>query len=283
MIKKIEVSSKFHKLSPIKTSLTPVRLGRYWDGGYVVPKELLDNISVLITFGIGPDWSFERDFLRLNPKNICIGVDYSVSDYLFYEDACLSIFKNLHFKSRWKNFKNRFERFLSWKKFIKNPQFLFINKRVFDSYQFSDCILVSDVMGHKFLRHIDKDYRCILKCDIEGGEYRIIHDILLVDNIDLLILEFHDINPLAMTFLDVINSISETYEIFHIHPNNSAAISSVSGFPDVIEVTFIKRSKLSEDELNSRLQRDTLVTALKQMDYPCDPLLEEIELIFKHE
>jgi hypothetical protein len=283
MVKKIAVSSEFHNLSPVRTSLTPVRLGRNWDGGYVVPKELLDNASVLITFGIGPDWSFESDFLKLNPKNICIGVDYSVSDYLFYEDACLSIFKNLHFKSRWKYFKNRFERFLSWKKFIKDSRFLFINKRVFDSYQFSDCILVSDVMEHEFLRDAANEYRCILKCDIEGGEYRIINDILLVDNIDVLILEFHDINPLAKTFFEVINSISEIYEIFHIHPNNSAAISPVSGFPDVIEVTFIKRSKLTEDELNSRLQRATLMTALKQMDYPCDPLLEEIELIFTHE
>jgi hypothetical protein len=283
MIKKLQVSSEFRRLSPIKTSLTPVRLGRNWDGGYIVPGEFLDNISVLITFGIGPDWSFESDFLKLNHKNICIGVDYSVSDYLFYEDACLSIFKNLHFKSRWKYFINRLERFLSWKKFIKNPRFLFINKRVFDSYQFSDCILVSDVMKHEFLLGADSGYRCILKCDIEGGEYRIIHDILLVDNIDVLILEFHDINPLAKTFLDAINSIGEIYEIFHIHPNNSAAISPVSGFPDVIEVTFIKRSKLGEDELNSRIQPGTLLTALRRIDYPCDPLLEEIELIFKNE
>ena len=74
MIKKIEVSSEFHKLSPAKTSLTSVGLGRRWDGGYIIPKELLDNISVLIAFSIGSDWRFEIDFLKLNPKNFCIGV-----------------------------------------------------------------------------------------------------------------------------------------------------------------------------------------------------------------
>jgi hypothetical protein len=74
MIKKIEVSSEFHKISPVRTLFTPVRLGRNWDGGYVVPKELLDNTSVLIAFSIDLDWIFAIDFLKLNPKNFCIGV-----------------------------------------------------------------------------------------------------------------------------------------------------------------------------------------------------------------
>ena len=41
-----------------KTDL--LRLGKENDGGYCVPKESLKDTSILYSFGLGEDWSFEE-------------------------------------------------------------------------------------------------------------------------------------------------------------------------------------------------------------------------------
>ena len=45
-----------------------LRLGRNFDGGYVVPQLALSECDVLISLGYGYDSSFEREFLKLNRK-----------------------------------------------------------------------------------------------------------------------------------------------------------------------------------------------------------------------
>ena len=45
-----------------------LRLGRNFDGGYVVPQLALKECDVLISLGYGYDSSFEREFLKLNRK-----------------------------------------------------------------------------------------------------------------------------------------------------------------------------------------------------------------------
>ncbi len=45
-----------------------LRLGRNFDGGYVVPKLALIECDALISLGYGYDSSFEREFLKLNRK-----------------------------------------------------------------------------------------------------------------------------------------------------------------------------------------------------------------------
>ena len=44
-----------------------VRLGRDYDGGYIVHPESVRGTKHLLSFGIRDDWSFEEDFHKLNP------------------------------------------------------------------------------------------------------------------------------------------------------------------------------------------------------------------------
>ena len=59
---------KYNFLRPIKNE-NLVRLGRNADGGYVVDKNVVENTNHLVTFGLGPDWSFELDYIKLNNKS----------------------------------------------------------------------------------------------------------------------------------------------------------------------------------------------------------------------
>lgn len=42
-----------------------IRLGSDNDGGYLVEVDSLENSKRLVSFGLGLNWSFEKDFFRL--------------------------------------------------------------------------------------------------------------------------------------------------------------------------------------------------------------------------
>lgn len=56
-----------------------VRLGKNYDGGYLVNQADIDKTTKLISFGVKDDWSFEEDFLKLNDCP-CVAYDGSVTD-----------------------------------------------------------------------------------------------------------------------------------------------------------------------------------------------------------
>ena len=67
MIKNL-LDKKYNLLKPFKTNEL-VRLGRNMVGGYVVDLGMIEKTNTLITFGFGPERSFELDFLKM--KNNC--------------------------------------------------------------------------------------------------------------------------------------------------------------------------------------------------------------------
>ena len=62
MIKKINLPNY---LNPYKND-NLIRLGKDYDGGYLVDKKSVLSTDVLIAIGISYDWSFERDFFKFN-------------------------------------------------------------------------------------------------------------------------------------------------------------------------------------------------------------------------
>lgn len=69
---------------------TKARLGRDYDGGYVVPRELVMYVSHLASCGIGADMSFESDLLARNKE--CTATLYERDRFTAYTDVPTSRF-----------------------------------------------------------------------------------------------------------------------------------------------------------------------------------------------
>src|SRR5580704_13841546 len=54
-----------------------IRVGHNRDGGYVISESLMKQSSVLLSFGINDDWSFEKDFNKRSGVK-CYGFDFSI-------------------------------------------------------------------------------------------------------------------------------------------------------------------------------------------------------------
>ncbi len=48
------------------------RMGVNKDGGYIVNEKLINNSNILISFGMGDEFSFENDFLKKMKKIKCL-------------------------------------------------------------------------------------------------------------------------------------------------------------------------------------------------------------------
>ena len=75
-----------------------IRIGKDHDGGYLIPKQSLNQTKLLYSFGLSDDWSFEEEFYnKTSAKIICY--DHTVNWKLF-----LKVFLR-DFKSLFKYFK----------------------------------------------------------------------------------------------------------------------------------------------------------------------------------
>ena len=209
-----------------------VRVGRDFDGGYLVGKDTILNSDTLVSFGINDDWSFERDFKNINSetKVICYD-DKPILKYLFKKLIIDTIFLFSHLKVN--------KIFVLTKKiiyFLKDKKKLkFIKKKI----------------AYGDLKEIVKDIESnfiFLKIDIEGFEYRILEDILLYQKkFTGIIIEFHDIDYHKDLIKNFINKLN--LSLVHIHPNNNSLIDS-NNDPTCVEITFEKKPIEREEELN---------------------------------
>ena len=120
----------------------------------------------------------------------------------------------------------------------------------------------------------------ILKVDIEGDEWKIFSSIdpNLLTRCQQIVVEFHGLLELQNElFFEKMTKTLENLAVSHapvnVHPNNWGKVELVSGVvvPDVLEVTYVRK-----DLLGKKIS-DKVISGL---NYPCNPLGEEIELIF---
>ena len=57
----------------VKQAVDLVRIGRDYDGGYLVSQSDIEKSELLLGLGICDDWSFEKDFTLLNDVEVEIG------------------------------------------------------------------------------------------------------------------------------------------------------------------------------------------------------------------
>ena len=80
------INKKYNFLTPIKfPNKILKRFGRLGDGGYVCEDKLVKDTKILVTFGMGPDWTFELDCIKVNPDIRILGADHEGTKFTGYE------------------------------------------------------------------------------------------------------------------------------------------------------------------------------------------------------
>ena len=208
------------------TALDLVRIGRDFDGGYLISKNDIEKSNTLVSLGINDDWSFEKHFLKIKQVPI-YAYDASVGLKVFLKNLAVSLPRV-----------DRPERIMHWlrtlidyRRFFSQPGVKHISKFVgLDS----DSPLYETMQ--RVLEAVPSD-DIYLKVDIEGSEYRIIETIIAHQHrFSGIAIEFHDCDIHLDSIKSFINAIN--LKIVHIHANNYGAIRRSDGMPLVLEVTF---------------------------------------------
>jgi hypothetical protein len=258
-----------------------IRLGRKRDGGYVVNQRALNAATVLLTFGISTDWSFEADWFKSrNHRPVYLeAYDYSVDLKSFLSRSLQSFRAVFSTKRKWKTFLFglHFLRVaIKFKLFFQPPFKKFYRLGVSGTPQ-PGFINLDTVFSQMPIPPTANSV--ILKMDIEGAEYGIIQDILKFRSyLAMLIIEFHDLEENGPAMERAIQILEQMgYVITHVHPNNGGGVIPSTGLPKLLEMTFAKSSWFTKDELYGPNNRHYPIPGL---DYPCISYLPELSMGF---
>ena len=236
----------------IKQSTDLVRIGRDYDGGYLVSKSDIEQTDLLLGFGISDDWSFEEDFL--NQKKVSIeAYDASVSERIFFRRLLGSTLRIYRFK----RFLNSLNVLLKYRKFFSQPnvnhlqKFVGLDIKTQPNVNHLQKFVGMNIKSEQYCSFMDvlnqtESKNIFLKIDIEGSEYRMLHDIVAnEERITGLVLEFHDVDIHLNKIEKFINELS--LNLVHVHANNFRPLREDDDLPLVLEVTFSKHSNVSTD------------------------------------
>jgi len=263
------VDKKYNFLVPCKNENLE-RLGKSADGGYVVDGKIVTSCSNLISFGLGPDWSFELDYIKKN-NNVKIYVyDHTVSAIPYIKDVLKYLKRFILFKKKYEAFSSRCKHLYNYLSFKKLKHVNFFAERIICPPKKKN-----DADIKKVFSRLSSESKVVLKCDIEGGEYKIIDEILnFSERIEMLIFEFHSIGDNEKIFLSKIKQIIEKFNIVHIHGNNHEGLL-LSGLPETIEITMINKRHF--------IKNNDLITSfpIEKLDHPNNPHVEDLKFFFK--
>ncbi len=223
-----------------------VRLGNEWDGGYVVPQIVLDNSAALFSYGVGPDISFELDYVRKTNKPSFsydhtvegAGIPHDLSHLMTFKKEGLSYQKETDLDTFFAHYEQSG---------IKEPVFL--------------------------------------KMDIEGAEFPFFlnTDIERLSQIVTgIVVEFHPIDGKENLerYFEIVKRLNEYFYHCHFHANNYAGSSPyVEGdvnivLPHILEMTFVNKSLVLNNKSTFNRVLDLFKTgekvSLDMGDYPTE-------------
>jgi hypothetical protein len=244
-----------------------IRVGRNYDGGYVIADSLMQESTALLSFGINDDWSFEEDFCRRSGVG-CYGFDFSVNRGLFLKRSLEQIRfffgdvvkrRTLQW-GRWKKAGEHFHLYNEFGRFFGKNSFysIGVDKSTHGVFKTLDDVLKD---------HVRQQKNIFLKVDIEGYEYKILDDILRnKQQFHALAVEIHGIHEPANDFGAFMRGLEQEFYVYHIHANNYSGLRKRDGMPDVIEVSCIRKDLVQ----NPVFHRDLSHLPLAGIDFPND-------------
>ena len=253
---------EFH---PVKCD-TLARVGSPNDGGYVVPLDAVKAARALVSFGLSHDWTFERDFKRLNKDATIHCYDHTVSLRTAFQFSIGRLLR-LVLLFRASPLRKIFT-WIDYEIFFRSEATHFKQKISSDNQD--NGATIDDVFGRLPARS-----PVFVKMDIEGSEYLVLDDLLRHSaNIAAMAIEFHDVDTRHEFFTSLVEKIKHDFYIVHIHANNMGGLTSYN-FPKAPEITF-----LNKRFFNSVPPLSCLKYPIPGLDRPNNPQLPDFAFKF---
>jgi hypothetical protein len=242
-----------------------IRIGRNNDGGYLVEKDSISKSNSLVSFGIGLDWSFEKDFFNYRKIPIhCYDHTLKYSNIKkFSRHSLFSLLKpSMWNLNAFKELKKNIFLHKDYKNFFKEDVVHF-RSAIGIGFKRIRLKEIFDRIGHNPI---------FLKIDIERSEYRILQEIIEFQKyICGAVIEFHDIDLHQDKILNFINNFK--LKLVHVHGQNPGGQQYLteSGDPTQLEMTFSNVENFLD--INPQIPHN--------LDQASDSRFEEIKLYFK--
>jgi len=203
-----------------------IRLGKKWDGGYIVDQRSVQKASRLISFGLNNDWSFESAFMKQNPVPASI-FDHSVSKRVYLRNfiyhslldfSPVQAYRNLSAFFRYPFFfKGQCQHLREHVGYASVPRMIEFKKAL-------------QLSGHQEAESI------FLKIDTEQWEYTILEDLIkAAPFISGLVIEFHRVDLHISLIKDFIARFP--LSLIYTRANNYGHVNPAQQ-PLLIECTF---------------------------------------------
>jgi len=244
------------------------RIGNSDDGGYAVHFPSLQYVDCLMNYGVGYDIAFEKEFNKITNKPV-YAFDPTMKKLKFFVEKIK--------KGEYFNTFKQFIKLLLWltrEKNLKKHNIHFIEEGLS-----ADNTESFKSFDYHLSRYNLEDKKIFLKIDIEGAEFDIFSQKKIytnLNNVIQLVIEFHYAAENIEKISDIVNNISKTHSLIHIHGNNIGGTFAYNGkqVPQVFEVTFLHNSFLTDKTLSASDY------PVKGLDYPCNRRKEDINLDF---
>lgn len=266
MNKYLDVDSKL--MPDIESKL--VRLGRDYDGGYIVPSICLEASPYLLAGGYGNDFSFEAAFSSLSDSNVVHLYDYSISFPTLIKNLIKGLIKKLlgrpDYGIRY-HFRNLFQ-FLK----LRSGSIVYFNSKLEVNTLNHGVDIPAAIRRFKGTLSTNSVF---CKLDIEGSEYELIDGICESNSfISGLVIEFHELENRYDQLIEALGKLRRHFYLVHNHPNNYGGVGK-NGIPRVLEITFV-----SKDLFSNQSKPYSAEYSILDIDQQNDPSAENLVLKF---
>ena len=233
-----------------------IRVGRVWDGGYVLENKSLDAFDISYTYGVGWEVSFEKDLHKRSKK------PSRIFDPTMFDVGNIPTLA----KKRLRTLFKFFAKVIVWTLYLpilkRRYQISFYNEGLGISKKYK-----YDSFPNHLKRFGDEEKKIFLKIDIEGGEYEVLKDekfLKALDNVVQIAIEFHDADTRLAELKSLVETLNKKFTIVHFHGNNYGGVFEFEGkqVPRAIELTFLNNAYLKNK------QADFSPLPIPDMDYP---------------
>jgi hypothetical protein len=199
---------RLRQLFPLKVlnNISWKRFGSSGDGGYLLSDDISES-DICISLGIGDNYSFDIDMAK------------RCSQVLMFDHTI-------------------------------TPPTPIASNMIFEKIGIAAVEAKGFTTIEKIISKLPERSDLILKIDVEGAEWKVLESLTLetLSRFRQIAAEFHNLHSIhdSNQFSQIVNSlskISQSHLLVNFHVNNWASYQMVAGvpFPDVVEVTYVRR------------------------------------------